>query len=203
MKLSKRQNAIIVGSILGDAYVQATGKKNARLRYEHGGKQKSYLFWKVNELKLLFKGAPRYLERKHPISKETYSYWRHQSTSNELLGQWRKFFYPHGSKCIPKALAKVLTEPVALAVWYMDDGYYYPKENSSYLYLGRTSQGEAKRAQSALKKNFGLAPVSVDKKIKGFVLYFSPKQTEKLHKIVSPYMLPMFAYKLRPTSLTP
>ena len=203
MKLSKRQNAIIVGSILGDAYVQATGKKNARLRYEHGGKQKSYLFWKVKELKRLFNGVPRYLERKHPISKETYSYWRHQSTSNELLGQWRKFFYPNGIKRIPKTLAKVLTEPVALAVWYMDDGYYYPKENSSYLYLGRTSQVEAKRAQSALKKNFDLSPVSVDKKRKGFALYFSPKQTEKLHKIVSPHMLPMFAYKLRRISLTP
>ena len=57
MKLSKRQNAIIVGSILGDAYVQATGQKNARLRYEHGGKQKSYLFWKVKELQPLFSGS--------------------------------------------------------------------------------------------------------------------------------------------------
>ncbi|TSC83654.1 MAG: homing endonuclease [Parcubacteria group bacterium Gr01-1014_17] len=141
MKLNKRQKAIIVGSILGDAYVQATGKKNARLRYEHGGKQKSYLFWKVKELQPLFNGTPRYLERKHPISGETYSYWRHQSFSNELLGYWRKFFYPHGIKCIPKTLA--------------------------------------------------------------FVLYFSPKKTERLHKIISPFMLPMFAYKLCHNSLTP
>jgi len=203
MKLSKRQNAILVGSILGDAYVQATGKKNARLRYEHGGKQKSYLFWKVQELQPLFNGTPCYLERKHPISGEKYSYWRHQSFSNELLGQWRKFFYPKGIKCIPKTLAKVLTEPVALAVWYMDDGYYYVKENSSYLYLGRTSRIEAKIAQLALKKNFELFPVVVDKKRKGFVLYFSPKETEKLHKIISPFVLPMFAYKLRHNFLTP
>lgn len=97
----------------------------------------------------------------------------------------------------------MLTEPVALAVWYMDDGYYYPKENSSYLYLGRTSQIEAKRAQLALKKNFDLSPVVVDKKRKGFVLYFSPKKTERLHKIISPFILPMFAYKLRRNSLTP
>ena len=203
MKLSKRQNAIIVGSILGDAYVQATGKKNARLRYEHGGKQKSYLFWKVKELRPLFNGSPRYLKRKHPISGGTYTYWRHQSLSNELFGRWRRFFYPNGIKNIPKTLARVLTEPVALAVWYMDDGYYYQKENSSYLYLGRTSQIEAQRAQFALKKNFDLSPVITDKKRKGFALYFSPKQTEKLHALVSPFMLPMFAYKLQHNSLTP
>ena len=203
MKLNKWQNATIAGSILGDAYVQATGKKNARLRFEHGGQQKSYLFWKVKELQPLFSGTPRYLERKHPISKATYSYWRHQSFSNELLGRWRKFFYPKGVKCIPKTLARVLTEPVALAVWYMDDGYYYPKENSSYLYLGRTSQVEAKRAQCALKRNFDLSPAIADKKRKSFALYFSPKQTEKLHRVVSPFMLPMFAYKLRHNSLTP
>ena len=85
----------------------------------------------------------------------------------------------------------------------MDDGYYYPKENSSYLYLGRTSHIEAKRAQAVLKKNFDLSPTIADKKRKGFALYFSPKQTEKLHKIVSPFILPLFAYKLHHNSLTP
>ena len=41
----------IIGMILGDGYLQKTGEKNARLRLEHGYKQKEYLLWKTEKLK--------------------------------------------------------------------------------------------------------------------------------------------------------
>jgi len=33
-----------------------------------------------------------------------------------------RLFYPQGKKRIPDLLAELLAEPLALAVWYMDDG---------------------------------------------------------------------------------
>jgi len=195
MNLSKRQKSILVGTVLGDAYLQKTGKSNARLRLEHGVKQKDYLVWKANAFPRLFQGKPKEVSRKHPKSKKIYYYWRVQSDSSPELGRWRKYFYKNGKKKIPQDLKKYL-DGLALAVWYMDDGYYYERDNVSYLYLGRVSEEEAKITSEALRENFVINSTIYDKKKKGFALYFPRGESEKLWKIVEPYMLDLFRYKL-------
>lgn len=194
MKLSSVQRDILVGTILGDAYVQKTGERNARLRLEHGADQKEYLFWKVKNLQQFFQGRPKYLERVHPSSKRTYQYWRHQSQSMPFLGKLRKIFYRDGKKIIPEDIMKWLT-PRSVAVWYMDDGYYYQRDRCSYLYLGNVTKAEAERAGLALKTKFDVL-VRVLSKKKGFALYFSPRETIKLASTVRRYILPEFNYKL-------
>ena len=196
MKFSKEQKSILVGMILGDAYLQKTGKKNARLRLEQGARQKNYLFWKISKFPKLFQGKPKYLERKHPLIGEVYKYWRHQSNSTPELGKWRMVFYPDDKKHIPKNLADLLRDPLSLAVWYMDDGYYYDRDKVSYLYLGRVDKAEAEIAQLAIEKNFGVSSKVLDKKQKGFALYFSPSETIKFHKIIKKFILPFFDYKI-------
>jgi len=202
VRLTKRQTAILIGTILGDGFLQKTGAKNARLRFEHGDKQKEYLLWKANQFPRLFQRKPSYLERKHPKNESVYAYWRHQSNTTPELGKWRALFYPAGKKRIPNTLEELLTDALALAVWYMDDGYYYARDKVSYLYLGRVSLEEAKIAQGAIEKNFGVASRVYDKKKKGFALYFPPTETVQLHEIIREHMLPIFDYKLT-TSLTP
>lgn len=200
MNLTRNQEAILVGSVLGDAFLQKTGARNARLRFEHGAKQKEYLLWKVKALTRLFQGKPTYLSRVHPKTKATYEYWRAQSNATPEIGKLRAVFYPEGKKRIPPDIAEFLKEPLALAVWYMDDGYYYPKDRNSFLYLGRVSREEAEYACVALSKNFGLSPRVYDKKQKGFALYFGVAEAKKLHNVVRQYMLlPLFAYKLGDT----
>jgi len=196
MKFNKEQKSILLGTILGDAYLQKVGKKNARLRFEHSHKQKDYLLWKISKFPRLFQGRPRYLERKHPGSGQVYKYWRHQSNSTPELGKWRAIFYEEGKKHIPKQLKNLLKEPLSLAVWYMDDGYYYPRDKVSCLYLGRVQREEAESAKEAIKSNFQVFCRILDKKEKGFVLYFSPEETIKLHQIIKPFILPMFSYKI-------
>jgi len=196
MKFTKQQKAILVGTILGDAYLQKTGEKNARLRLEQGDKQKTYLFWKVKQFPKLFQGKPHYLERKHPLTGKIYRYWRHQSNSTPELGKWQRLFYTDGKKHIPVSLSKLLTDTVGLAVWYMDDGYYYGRDKVSYLYLGRVKRDEAEIAKITLEKNFAILCLTLDKKQKGFVLYFPPKETIKLHKKIEKFILPLFSYKL-------
>lgn len=200
ISLTRNQKAILVGTLLGDGCLQKTGEKNARLRLEHGGKQKEYVLWKMRAFPRLFGTRPTHLFRVHPKTQTTYGYWRAQSSATPALGAWRTLFYPEGKKRVPTNLGELLTEPLALAVWYMDDGYYYPRDKNSYLYLGRVSREEAETAKAAVERNFHLTPRIYDKKQKGFVLYFSPGETRKLHDLVRHHMvLPLFAYKLGDT----
>lgn len=191
---SKEQKSILFGTILGDGYLQRTGKKNARLCLEQGCEQKEYLLWKVKKLGKFFQGKAKCLQRIHPISKQKYCYWRHQSQSTPYLGKIRNIFYPEGNKIIPKGLEKYLT-PITLAVWYMDDGYYYERDRCSYLYLGNVKEDEAKVAVRALLKKFDIA-TRLKKKKKGYALYFSPNETHKLRKIIKGHVLTQFNYKL-------
>jgi len=194
ISLSKEQKSILFGIILGDGYLQKTGKKNARLRLEHGKSQKEYLLWKVRKLGKVFQGNPKYLERIHPISKKKYYYWRHQSQSTPYLGKLRKIFYSDGKKIIPENLEKYLT-PLTLTVWYMDDGYYYLRDRCSYLYLGNISKEEAEIVAQTLLKKFNISS-RVKQKKKGYAIYFSPKETQKLKNLIKGHILPQFNYKL-------
>ena len=113
-----------------------------------------------------------------------------------MLGKWRTLFYPDGEKHIPEKLSEVLDDPLSLAVWYMDDGYYSLKDKASMLYLGRVSAFEANIVKKTLEENFGLTSRVYDKGVKGFAIYFPVKETKKLHQIIRKHILPMFSYKL-------
>jgi len=196
--LNNEQKAILIGMILGDTYLQRTGKKNARLRLEHSVKQKEYLLWKVSKFPQLFQGQPKYIIRQHPISGGIYRYCRHQSNANPELGKWRLRFYRDGKKKIPENLKDYLKDLLSLAVWYMDDGYYYNRDKVSYLYLGRITKKEAEIAAETIQDNFRIPSKILDKKQKGFALYFFPRETKKLHELLKKYIIPSLNYKIRP-----
>ena len=201
IKISQRQKQILYGIVLGDGYLQKTGQKNARLRLEHGKRQKEYLFWKSNQFKKIFQGKPNYMERIHPGTRKKYGYWRYQSQSTPYLGRLRKIFYPQGKKRIPKDLSNYLS-PQTLAVWYMDDGYFSKRDRSSYLYLGRVAREEAENASRAILDSFNLPNKILDKKEKGYVIYFSPRTVIKLKRLLEKYMLSQFDYKFPSNPVT-
>ncbi len=136
----------------------------------------------------------------HPKTKRVYTYWRLQSHATPELGRWRALFYTDGAKHIPKTLADLLTEPIALATWYMDDGFYDQEQRHSFIYLGRVTREEADIARDAIEENFSLVPRVYDKKEKGFALFFPVAETRKLHALVREHVIESMNYKL---SLTP
>jgi Ni,Fe-hydrogenase I cytochrome b subunit len=77
--VTKRQKEILIGTILGDGYLQKTGKRNARLKLEHSERQRDYLWWKYEQLRNLMQDKPKRIERYNPIWKRTYVYYRCQS----------------------------------------------------------------------------------------------------------------------------
>ncbi len=196
MKLTKQQTSVLIGTILGDGFLQKTGEKNARLRLEHSLKQKDYVFWKGSIFGRLFQGKPNYLDRVHPKTRATYSYCRWQSDATPVLGKWRKYFYPNGKKIIPNDIGNFLTEPITLAVWYMDDGYFNKIDRNSYIYLGRITRDEVDILQKAIRKNFEIEATIYDKKNKGFALFFGALETKKLQTLIRPFIVPSLQYKL-------
>lgn len=194
--INRVQEAAIIGMILGDAYLQKTGAKNARLRLEHGLRQKEYLIWKAQLLPQLFQGKPTLLNRVHPLTGSTYSYARWQSNASPALGKLRALFYTNGKKLIPKNLAKLLKSEISFAIWFYDDGYYYVRDRSLYLYLGTVSEHEAEIAREALRTNFHLESKVLNKKNKGFCLYFPVSEREKIKNILAKFLVPGMLYKI-------
>jgi hypothetical protein len=196
MGLTKRQKEIVIGIILGDGFLQKTGKRNARLRLEHSLKQKDYIFWKYSELKNMMQSEPKLMRRFNPVYKKSYSYYRCQSLSSPEFGRLRRRFYQEGRKVIPKDIAAIFKSPLSLAVWYMDDGYLYTRDKSAYIYLSKYTQQEIERLALALEKNFSLKPTILLKKKKYPCLYFNVEETKKLMEIIRPHIIPFFQYKL-------
>jgi hypothetical protein len=197
MKLTKTQKAIIYGLVLGDGYLQPTGKKNARLRLECGGKNKFYLDWLYKQLNNLFSRPPKKISRRHPVSKRIYHYYRLQTHSSPFFGKLRQQFYPAGQKTIPANIQRLLRLGLTLAVWYMDDGYWYARDKSAHIYLPRLDKKNQERLLRALKKNFGLeAKIYCRPDRQSCQLNFVGQQKDRLFKIIKPYILPEFNYKL-------
>lgn len=194
--MNKTQKAILIGMILGDAYLQKTGKSNARIRLEHSENQREYLIWKAKQFPEFFQGKPTFLIRNNPIYKKVYRYIRWQSYASPEIGVFQKLFYAHTKKIIPENLSSILVDPITIAVWYMDDGYLYHRDKMAYIYVSRMTNKEISILLSTLRENFGLKPNVKTKKTGNIVLIFPVKETKKLLSLVSSYMIPSFQYKL-------
>ena len=201
MKLTKQQTSVLIGTVLGDGFYK-NRRENARLRLEHSQKQR-IMFYGKEYFRQTFQGTPSYLERVHPKSRETYKYCRWQSSATPAFGKWRKYFYPNGKKIIPSDITDFFKEPISLAVWYMDDGYYNKVDRNSYIYLGRVTRIEAEILQQAIAKNFNISATVYDKKNKGFALFFGAMETKVLQALIGPFIIPSLQYKIFTNSLTP
>lgn len=156
--MTTKQKAVIIGSILGDGFIQSTSRSNARLRFEHSLKQEPYLIWKCHLLSNFFQSKPQILERKNAKFGKSYQYIRAQSYSGSEFGKLRKLFYQENQKIIPENIVSLLKDPLSIAVWYMDDGYYYARDKMAYIYLPKYDSNSLNRLLNVLNKNFNLFP---------------------------------------------
>lgn len=193
--MTQTQKNVLIGMILGDAYLQKTGKLNARLRLEQSSKQKEYLEWKVSLLKNYFQSKMQVLKRTNPVWNKTYEYVRLQSTSSSELGKLQRIFYKDSVKIIPITINTLLKHPLSLAIWFMDDGYYYFRDRMAYLYIPNFDEESIQNLLLACKSNFALLPVCKQKK-KGRVLIFNVSETQKLMKLITPFIIPSMRYKI-------
>ena len=180
LSLTPKQKEILIGCILGDAYIAPLGK----IRIEQSVKQKQFVDWKYAELKsLCYSGGPR--EITHVYRGKSY-----QSIFfllRQYFRPWREMFYAGKQKIFPKGL---VLSPLSLAVWYMDDGCWTGKK---IVISTESFKGEnVKVLQDAMLRQLNLETL-VGKNGKMVI-------RKKSHKIfcdlVSEYIIPSMKYKL-------
>ena len=185
LAVTEKQKDILIGCILGDAYISPLGK----IRIEQSIKQRDYVQWKYQELKsLCYPALPR--EIIHKIGEKEY-----QSvifTLRQYFRSWRSIFYFEKRKVFPKNL---LLTPFSLAVWYMDDGCWTGKK--SVISIESFDAENSKNIQEMFSNQFRIETI-IGKNRK---LIIRKKSHSKFYDLISPYIIFSMKYKI-PTPVT-
>ena len=180
--LSERQEAIILGCLLGDGGMRC--KTNALLEINHSAKQSEYVEWKYRELEELVSTKPH--KRFGNAGRIAY---RFTTRSLPVLTQIYRKFYRSGKKIIPDNL---IIHPISLAVWFMDDGC--KSYRAIYLNTQKFTITEQNKLSLLLRQQFGIK-ASLNKDKQYYRLRIAVSSVGRFLEIIRPYLLPMFCYK--------
>jgi recombination protein RecA len=201
--LSDQQWEVVLGSLMGDGCLSPPVRQDsesARLRIGHGAQQEAYLDWKVS----LLENIPhsRTVNSKGAVFADFSPLAElHELRSAMYLGDGKKF--------LSEEYLKALT-PLALAIWYMDDGSFSLRSKGLQqrtqggsgrieICVEAMSEGSQVRLRDYLRDTHGL---NVRLRKAGAaakaVLVFSTAATAQFQELVAPYMSPCMEYKLLP-----
>jgi recombination protein RecA len=201
-RLSEQQTQVILGSLMGDGNLSPNrqGRSGTRFRLGHGAKQADYLDWKVSLLGNI--ECSRTTNAKGAVFADF-------TPLSELAELHDAVYFGDGHKHLSWEYLKSLT-PLALAVWYMDDGSFTLRSKGVQertqggsgrieICVEAMSAGSRERLTQYLRDTRGL---DVRLRLSGArqkaVLVFTTAATEKFQKLVAPYMHPSMDYKLLP-----
>ena len=193
-KITRRQEAIIVGSLLGDGYLDKNPYGSISLEIKQKSNHRDYILWLWKELNNLC--------NKKPYQRTDNHQWRLLTKYDKKLQFYHQLFYKNRRKVIRKAIEKILTHPLSLAVWYMDDGTLDYRIHNHYAYRFATycfSKKEHELLVKVLYKNFGLKVSIQTTKMRNkrqYRLYIGKNSRQKFEMLVRPYIVKSFRYKL-------
>lgn len=205
--LTEHQHNVLIGTLLGDGHI-ARGKENwsPQLALAHGPVQREYLIWKAAQLYPLFTSLePR--EYKHKNGNVSYHM---NSRRTPLLLKFYDLFYSRPDEERTKSVYKKkitqklldLVNDEVMAIWYCDDGSTllrhedFGRRDSMRLVVGAVTEEE----YSLVLKMFtdkGYSPVlDHRKKVNAVVLRFNVEDSERLAKLLAPFVPQCMRYKL-------
>ena len=180
--LSEVQHAIVIGSLLGDGSMRC--KTNALLEINHSSEQRGYVDWKFSHLADLVSTPP-----KARLGNGGRVAYRFVTRSLPALTPYYRLFYADGSKRVPW----LRLTPLALAVWFMDDGCR--SRNAVYLNTQQFDEQSQRTMLDLLQEQWGLdATLNRDKSYHR--IRISVAATKRLARLIEPYLLPELRYKL-------
>lgn len=202
-EITHRQRSIIMGTLLGDACLKMNSGSSAYLSIGHSSSQKEYILWLYDNLKTICNSPP-----KPSLDKRGYETYYLGSQSREDFIELRNRTYPGGIKKLSDWWLNQIT-PLAMAVWYMDDGslVYANKSKSIFAFAthGFTIE-ENYMLKGSLLDNFGIhAEVRPSKSPLGRVqhsLVISDDSFNKFVEIVKPHIPPCMLRKMPSENFT-
>jgi len=199
--LSDLQWEVTLGGLMGDGSLsRSQGLHAARYRFGHCAKQAAYCDWKGSLFANI--GACRSVRSSDGVVS-------YDLTPLAELAELRQAVYLDGKKVLSEDYLKQLT-PLALAIWYMDDGSF---ANRSKGLQERTKDGSGRsqicveamepttrtRLVTYLADTWGInARLTSRGAAKKAVLVFPKDETSKLHALIAPFVHPSMEYKLLP-----
>ena len=201
VRLSDQQWQVVLGSLMGDGALSPNtrGRSGTRFRMGHGAKQVEYLDWKAS----LFAN----IEQSRSTNASGAAFV--DLTPLPELAELREAVYLAGQKVISWDYLKKLT-PLSLAVWYMDDGSFSVRAKGlqertrdgsgrSEICVQAMSPDSRTRLVEHLAGAFDLHPTLTTKGAREqAVLVFAKDETDKLHRLIAPFVHPSMQYKLLP-----
>lgn len=196
LKLTPRQQEILIGLVLGDGHVeQPYSTPRARLKVEQRASVKEYVYWLYDNFQEWVRQSVRTRTKFLKSTGKLYNYCEFTTYSHEEYLPYRRLFYPNGKKVVPNNIDTLLT-PLGLAIWFMDDGSIKSHEcRGRIINTHSFNENEVKRLCSVLEKNFGLS-VWPRYQRDGIQMYISANSADRLTEILSPNILPVMSYKL-------
>jgi hypothetical protein len=197
MQLNEEQKDILVGTLLGDAYLERAKQQfNARLQFDQTfPAHAEYLTMLYVKFINLAKAGPRVVIRK--ADKRTgnvYCQMVWKSLTFPCLNVYHDLFYQDGRIIVPANIGSLLSAR-ALAYWFMDDGSK-GSNGEAMLHTRSFTLAETQLLQKALMDNFGLRTRLIEKVSGQWVIVIPVKQVRPLKDIVSPFMCVSMLYKL-------
>jgi recombination protein RecA len=193
--LSDQQRQVVLGGLMGDGsispkrdHANGPGMKS-RFRFGHGPKQNEYATWKAG----LLEGVPL------SVSPHSKGGLMVETTPLAELDVLRESVYIGGKKVFSWDYLKELT-PLALAIWYLDDGSFAERRidgsaGRSDICVQAMDKGSQRRLVAILKESYGISCKLIDRAEKAVIL-FDRDGTEALHDLVAPYVPECMSYKL-------
>jgi recombination protein RecA len=201
--LGPSQWQLVLGSLMGDGNLSApvgSDAESARFRMGHGAKQAAYLDWKVS----LLANVP------HSRSSNSKGAVFADFTPLAELGELRQAVYlGDGKKHLSWDYLKELT-PLALAVWYLDDGCFTLRSKGVQertqggsgrieICVEAMSPGSRERLTYHLRDTYHLDVKIAPRGVRSIpYLRFTAAASEKFQEIVAPYIPSCMEYKLLP-----
>ncbi len=189
--------SVLIGSILGDSHLEKRKRGiGTRVIFEQCNRNVEYIMWFhkfFSTRGYCSPNKPKLITRIKKHNKVFYQY-RVSSYTFTSLNWLHNMFYKDKIKTIPRNLAEYLT-PLALAIWFMDDG---SKTNKTVRIATNCFQENDLEFLCKLLKDKYSLDLSVDKsgKNSGSILYIKTSSLTTFTNIVKPYMLPSMYYKL-------
>ena len=196
MVLTQKQQEILVGLMLGDGHLEFNGYRGTRLQVKQMETKKEYVDWLFNEFANIVRTPPQ----QRPDTKQWYFGTRYFVE----LEQFRKLFYENRKKIIPKNIAELITSPLTLAIWFMDDGTLDYRVKSHYNFSLSTDSfalEEVELLQNVLESRFGIRSSIQTPSSRGtkyVKLYIGKDGRDQFLRLIEPYILSCFVYKLPP-----
>lgn len=186
------QKEVLMGTLLGDGCLISNAYgKNYRLQIAHSTRQKEYVEWKYRVFNEWCLSKPKF-------QRWTDS-WKFRTISHPVFTGLHRLFYREAKKVLPDEIEEILTSPLSLAVWFMDDGTNGPTGGFT-LNTQNFTREENEILRGILKRNFQLE-TSLHRDKAYWRIYIFPRSRERFIGLVKQFIIPELKYKL--FSLTP